>query len=62
MTSRPVGVCANCFATFLARRPRPPAAWCWHSGTVARPTDDGWQVESVKGREALERLRRDGIR
>ncbi|MHB8811694.1 MAG: hypothetical protein ACYDAE_00325 [Steroidobacteraceae bacterium] len=60
--TRPDGICPNCFATWTARRPRPPAAWCWHSATVAWPAGDGWRIESAKGRAMLERLRAEGIR
>jgi hypothetical protein len=61
--TQPDGICRACFWTWSARRPRPPAVYCWHSSTVARLTEAGdWLVESVKGREALERLRQEGVR
>lgn len=58
----PASVCANCYRVWLATKPRPPAVWCWHSSHVARPTETGWSVESVKGAESLEKLRMEGIR
>jgi len=62
MTQQPDGICRACFWTWLARRPRPVGIFCWHESTSARLGPDGWQVEPAKSREALEQLRRDGIR
>jgi hypothetical protein len=59
--SRPEGVCANCFATWRARRPRPPALYCWHYGVVARPRSDGWELlEDVSDGE-LAGMRAEGL-
>jgi len=60
--TRPAEICPNCWAVWKATRPCPPAAWCWHSAHVARPTSSGWQVEKVTGRSAMAALRAEGIR
>jgi hypothetical protein len=62
MIPRPAEICGNCFAIYIAAKPRPPGAWCWHSAHVARPTSSGWHVEKVTGRRALAALREEGVR
>ncbi|MHB8816252.1 MAG: hypothetical protein ACYDAE_23715 [Steroidobacteraceae bacterium] len=41
---RPAGICANCWVTWRARRPRPQAVFCHHFGNAARETPKGWKV------------------
>lgn len=57
--NRPEGVCHNCYVVFRATKPKPVAAWCWHSRTLAYPTPTGWRLEHP-GDVTLKRLRAEG--
>jgi hypothetical protein len=41
VTTRPEALCSNCWRTYIARRPRPIAVRCWHTGAVATRTESG---------------------
>ena len=56
---QPPGICRNCFATWRARRPRPPAVFCHHFGNAAEVGADGWTVIEAIGARELGRLRRE---
>jgi hypothetical protein len=59
---RPTGICANCWVTWRARRPRPQALFCHHKRTVARQTADGsWKVLEGVGFSDLAELRAAGL-
>lgn len=58
---RPECVCPNCFVTWRARRPRPPAVFCWHNRSAARLRADGWQVIKHPSDSELAEMRAAGL-
>jgi hypothetical protein len=59
--SRPAGICANCYAVYRAKRPRPQALYCWHLGAAARQTPKGWLVLEAVGDHELAEMRAKGM-
>lgn len=51
------GICVNCFRAYMAAKPRPPFAWCWHLRTAAKQRRDRtWKVVTDLTSEQLAEL------
>jgi hypothetical protein len=58
---RPAGICANCWVTWRARRPRPQAVFCHHFGNTARETPKGWKTLEGVSAADVAALRAGGL-